>query len=199
MCSYTSQATLEDGSVPAEMTIAIRTASDGQQVGATLRRIVQELGPGKAGRRNPGNARHHPLAGYSSTPAFNDLSGSRLFAGVALALGMVGVYGVLAFLVSKRARDGNPYGVSGAQRSDVLLLVMKKKVGSSASLGSHSVWREPLVVTRLLASQLYGVGPMDPATFTGVAIWQWQSSPWQRALYPCTPRHARRSFGGFEI
>ncbi len=42
---YTSQATLESGSVPAEMTIAIRTTADGQEAGTTLRRIIGQFAP----------------------------------------------------------------------------------------------------------------------------------------------------------
>jgi ABC-type antimicrobial peptide transport system permease subunit len=56
-----------------------------------------------------------------------------------------------------------------APRRDVLLLVMKeggKFCGAGITLGLLGAF----VVTRLLASQLYGIGPMDPVTFTGVAI-----------------------------
>ncbi len=81
---------------------------------------------------------------------------------------MVGVYGVLAFLVSKRAREMGIRMALGAQRSDVLWLVMKegaKFAFAGISLGLVGAF----LATRLLASQLYGVGPMDPVTFTAVA------------------------------
>jgi ABC-type antimicrobial peptide transport system permease subunit len=90
------------------------------------------------------------------------------FAGVALVLGMVGIYGVLAFLVSKRSREMGIRMVLGAQRRDVLWLVMKegaKFAFTGITLGLAGAF----MVTRLLASQLYGVGPMDPVTFTAVA------------------------------
>jgi len=58
----------------------------------------------------------------------------------------------------------------GAQRSDVLLLVMKEGGKFCVARDHTRFWRGAFVVTRLLASQLYGVGPMDPATFTGVAV-----------------------------
>ncbi len=84
-------------------------------------------------------------------------------------LGMVGIYGVLAFLVSKRAREMGIRMALGAQRSDVLWLVMKEGAKFSFTgiiLGLAGAF----MVTRLLASQLYGVGPMDPVTFMGVSI-----------------------------
>ncbi len=163
---YTSHATLEDGRVPAEMTIAIRTAAEGQQVGATLRHIVQELGPDVP--VSEVQRMHAIISQAASTPA-STASLFTAFAGVALALGMVGVYGVLAFLVSKRAREMGIRMALGAQRRDVLLLVMKEG-GKFCVAGITLGLLGSFVLTRLLASQLYGVGPMDPVTFTGVAI-----------------------------
>ncbi|MGA7767784.1 MAG: ABC transporter permease [Candidatus Sulfotelmatobacter sp.] len=163
---YTSHATLEDGRVPAEMTIAIRTAAEGQQVGATLRHIVQELGPDVP--VSEVQRMHAIVSQAASTPA-STASLFTAFAGVALALGMVGVYGVLAFLVSKRAREMGIRMALGAQRRDVLLLVMKEG-GKFCVAGITLGLLGSFVLTRLLASQLYGVGPMDPVTFTGVAI-----------------------------
>ncbi|MGD1080819.1 MAG: ABC transporter permease [Candidatus Sulfotelmatobacter sp.] len=163
---YTSHATLEDGRVPAEMTIAIRTAAEEQQVGATLRHIVQELGPDVP--VSEVQRMHAIISQAASTPA-STASLFTAFAGVALALGMVGVYGVLAFLVSKRAREMGIRMALGAQRRDVLLLVMKEG-GKFCVAGITLGLLGSFVLTRLLTSQLYGVGPMDPVTFTGVAI-----------------------------
>ncbi|MGA1987291.1 MAG: FtsX-like permease family protein, partial [Candidatus Sulfotelmatobacter sp.] len=90
------------------------------------------------------------------------------FAGVALVLGMVGIYGVLSFLVSKRAREMGIRMALGAQRRNVLWLVMKegaKFAFTGIALGLAGAF----VTTRLLASLLYGVGPADPVTFVVVA------------------------------
>jgi ABC-type antimicrobial peptide transport system permease subunit len=57
----------------------------------------------------------------------------------------------------------------GAQRRDILLLVMKegaKFCVAGITLGLVGAF----VVTRFLASQLYGVNPMDPVTFAGVSV-----------------------------
>ncbi len=162
---YTSQATLENGSVPAEMTIAIRTTTDGQQAGTTLRRIVGRLAPDVP--VSEVRSMRAVVSEAASTPASTTFLFAA-FAAVALVLGMVGVYGVLAFLVSKRAREMGIRMALGAQRSDVLWLVMKegaKFAFAGISLGLLGAF----LVTRLLASQLYGVGPMDPVTFIAVA------------------------------
>ena len=91
------------------------------------------------------------------------------FAGLALVLGLVGIYGVLSFLVSCRTREIGIRIALGAQRSDVLRLIMREGAKFSVigiSLGLVSA----LALTRLLASELYGVSPADPATFLAAAI-----------------------------
>jgi ABC-type antimicrobial peptide transport system permease subunit len=81
----------------------------------------------------------------------------------------VGIYGVLSFLVSKRTREIGIRIALGAQHHDVLWLVLKEGAKFSVSgIGLGLVGA--LVVTRWLASELYGVGPMDPFTYGGVAI-----------------------------
>ena len=163
---YTSKATLEDGSVPAEMTIAVRTASDGQEAGVTLRHIVNGLAPEVPVSEI--RAMRAVVSEAASTPASTTFLFTA-FAGVALVLGMVGVYGVLAFLVSKRAREMGIRMALGAQRSDVLWLVMKE--GAKFSLAGITLGLAgAFALTRLLASQLYGVGPKDGVTFSAVAI-----------------------------
>ena len=91
------------------------------------------------------------------------------FAGVALALGIVGVYGVLSYLVSRRRRELGVRMALGAQRGDVLWLVMKegaKFAASGIALGLAGAF----FVARLLSSQLYGVSPVDAITYVSVAV-----------------------------
>jgi putative ABC transport system permease protein len=86
------------------------------------------------------------------------------FALLALVLGIIGIYGVLSFLVSKRTREMGIRVALGAQRSDILRLVMKEGARFAligVSLGVVS----SLALSRLLASELYGVSPADPLTF----------------------------------
>ncbi len=163
---YSPKASLEDGRVPAEMTIALQTASDNSQVGAMLRGIVTVLNP-----EVPISELKSMRAVVSeavSTPASTTFL-FVAFAGLALVLGVVGIYGVLSFLVSKRTREIGIRIALGAQRHQVLWLVLKE--GAKFSLvGIGFGLAGAFVVTRWLASELYGIGPMDPATYAGVAI-----------------------------
>jgi len=91
------------------------------------------------------------------------------FAGLAVVLGIVGIYGVLSFLVSKRTREIGIRFALGAQRCDVVWLVMKE--GAKFSLTGIALGiAAAFAGSRLLASQLFGVGPFDPITYVGVSV-----------------------------
>jgi predicted permease len=163
---YNPKATLEAGGVPAEMTIAVRTTLDEAQTAAMLRRVVtglnQEVPVSEVKTMST------VISEAVSTPA-STLSLFVTFAGLALALAIIGVYGVLSFLVSKRTREIGIRMALGAQRRDVLWLVMKE--GAKFSLTGITLGlAAAFAVTRLLSSELYGISPMDPFTYAGVAI-----------------------------
>jgi predicted permease len=162
---YSPKATLEDGRVPAEMTIAVQTASEDSQVGATLRRIVTGLSPEVPVSEL--KTMRTVVSEAVSTPA-STTSLIAAFAGLAVALGLIGIYGVLSFLVSKRTREIGIRIALGARRHHVLYLVLREGVKFSL-LGIGLGLAGAFVVTRWLASELYGVGPMDPWTYIGVA------------------------------
>ena len=91
------------------------------------------------------------------------------FAAAALALAAVGLYGVVAYGVSLRRHEIGVRMALGAQRGDVLRLVLGqglRPVVVGLVAGLLAAW----AVTPLLASMLYGVGRADPATFAGVAL-----------------------------
>src|SRR5262249_24915738 len=86
-----------------------------------------------------------------------------------LILGALGIYGVLAYLVSQRTREIGVRIALGAQRQDVLSMV----VGSGlrlAGLGVVIGFVGALALTRLMQGVLYGVTPYDPLTFAAVAV-----------------------------
>ncbi|MFZ0214157.1 MAG: ABC transporter permease [Candidatus Acidiferrales bacterium] len=92
-----------------------------------------------------------------------------IFAGLALLLAAVGIYGVMNYMVSRRTQEIGLRMALGAQPRDVLGLI----VGHGAKLtliGIAIGVAGALALTRLMASLLYGVSATDPATFAGVAI-----------------------------
>ena len=91
------------------------------------------------------------------------------FAALALVLGVIGVYGVLSFLVSNRTREIGIRMALGAQRRSVLLLAMKEGAQFSL-LGIALGIAGALVLMRVLSSELYGISATDPLTFCGVTI-----------------------------
>jgi putative ABC transport system permease protein len=147
------------------MTIAVRTSSDASQVEAMLQRIVASLNHDVP--VSEVKTMSTMLSEAVSTPA-STTSLFVTFAGLALVLGMVGIYGVLAFLVSKRTREFGIRMALGAQRRDVLWLVVREGARFSA-IGIILGLAGAFAVTRWLSSELYGVSAVDPLTYAGVA------------------------------
>ena len=92
-----------------------------------------------------------------------------IFAGVALTLAAVGLYGVIAYLVQQRTREIGVRMALGAQRHHVLTLVMRHGVGLSV-VGLLVGVCGALAASRVLASLLHGVAPTDPPTFLAVTL-----------------------------
>jgi ABC-type antimicrobial peptide transport system permease subunit len=107
------------------------------------------------------------MAGFVSGRRFNmDLFAA--FAGLALLLALVGIYGVLSFVVSQRTREMGIRMALGAQRGDVLRVVLARGLRLAVLgvlLGLAGAWS----VSRLLQSQLFGVTSSDPLTYIGGA------------------------------
>jgi len=92
-----------------------------------------------------------------------------VFAALALLLACVGIYGVTSYLVGQRTHEIGVRIALGAQRSDVLRLVIGHGA-RMALLGVAIGVVTALGLTRLMANQLFGVSAHDPLTFAGVAI-----------------------------
>jgi putative ABC transport system permease protein len=91
-----------------------------------------------------------------------------LFAALALLLAAVGIYGAMAYAVTLRTHEIGIRTALGAQRFDVLRLVLRDGA-KIAVFGIASGIAGALVLTRLMASLLFEVKPTDPATFATVA------------------------------
>ncbi|HTV55847.1 MAG TPA: ABC transporter permease [Terriglobia bacterium] len=92
-----------------------------------------------------------------------------IFAALAVCLAMIGVYGVLAYVVSQRSNEIGLRMALGATKGSVLRLVLRQGL-MLVSLGMLIGFGGALVATRLLASMLFKVRPVDPVTYLGTAV-----------------------------
>jgi putative ABC transport system permease protein len=92
-----------------------------------------------------------------------------LFAGLALLLAGIGIYGVLAYSVSARTREVGIRVALGAQPADVVRLVLKEGM-SLAGIGAGIGLLASLALTRLLKGMLFGVSANDPLTFAAITL-----------------------------
>jgi putative ABC transport system permease protein len=148
------------------MILAVRSAQDPRSLAAVIRREIQSIDS------------EEPIANVRTLDAVvSDSFAARrfavillgLFAGVALLLAAVGVYGVMSYLVVQRTHEIGVRMALGAQRRNVLGLVVgqaSKLVGIGTIIGLILA----LLSTRALSALLYGVGMFDPGTFLLVTI-----------------------------
>jgi ABC-type antimicrobial peptide transport system permease subunit len=91
------------------------------------------------------------------------------FAGTALLLAAVGLYGVMAYLVAQRTAEVGIRIALGGRPADVRRLVVRQGVGiAAAGLGAGLLGA--LALSRSLARLLYEVRPTDPVTYVGIAL-----------------------------
>jgi putative ABC transport system permease protein len=91
------------------------------------------------------------------------------FALVAVLLAAIGLYGVVSYGVAQRTREVGVRIALGAQRRDVLRLVLSSGlslIGAGVAVGLVAA----AIATRFLGALVYGVSPVDPATFAGAAL-----------------------------
>jgi len=147
------------------MDIVVRTAGEPLAMLPAVRQRVRELDP------------ELPVSTVRSMEQWISISAAQprlnavlvaVFACVALLIAAIGVYGVLAYSVEQRTREIGLRMAMGAQRGNVLRLVVRE--GMLVALAGIGVGLAgALAVSRVLASLLYGVPERDPATFASVA------------------------------
>jgi len=163
---YNSAATLEDGRIPADLSIVIRTIADRSKMGATLRELVAGINPDAP--VSEVKTMSTMVSESVATPRSTALL-FIVFAALALTLGSIGIYGVLSFLVSNRTREIGIRMALGAQRQDVLRSVLKEG-GRTSLLGIALGMAGAFALMRVLSSELYSVSATDPLTFGVVAL-----------------------------
>ena len=107
------------------------------------------------------------LESAASAPRRFQTSLLTVFAGIALFLALVGLYGSMAYSVSRRTREVGIRMALGAQRSDVVLLVVRKAallLALGLTGGPVAAW----FATRVIQSFLFNVGQHDPMTIASV-------------------------------
>jgi putative ABC transport system permease protein len=91
------------------------------------------------------------------------------FAALAFILAMVGLYGLISHMVLQRTREIGIRVALGAQRGDILKIVLRQGIRAAVAGVAFGVLAG-LVLTRLMRSLLYGIAPSDAFTFSAVAI-----------------------------
>jgi predicted permease len=151
---------------PADMTLVIRTSQDQAQLGGELQTIVSSLnGDAPVSQvQTLTEWMHQAVASERSTASL-----FTIFASIAVVLGAIGIYGVISYSVAQRTREIGIRMALGARREGVLLLIVGEGA-KLAALGVVSGLLGAALLTRLMASLLYGVGASDPLTYVAVGI-----------------------------
>lgn len=148
------------------MTALVRTAKTPQSLVGPIREVVTQLDE------------EQPIAKIATMDQLvgDSLARSRFttlllscFAAVALVLACIGIYGVMAYSVAQRTQEIGIRMALGAQRADVLRMVLKQGF-RLAAVGVAIGVAGAVAVARLMTTLLYGVNPGDPLTFIGVAV-----------------------------
>jgi putative ABC transport system permease protein len=149
-----------------EISFALRTTSETSALTGTLRRVAREIDPAIQ-VRDVRSLDEVVNTALHQERVLAQLGG--FFSLFALALACLGFYGVLSFAVVRRTREIGVRLALGAQKKDVLALVIGRGLKLALlglALGFVVAW----VVTRFVSSLLYGVTATDPVAFSGVSL-----------------------------
>ena len=148
------------------MAIVVDTQGDPAVVGPVLRHEISQIDASQAVYDIV--TMDKMLDRFVAEPKFNMVL-LALFAGLALLLSTVGIYGVISYSVSQRTQEMGIRMALGASRADVLRLVLTQTfrlVGSGLIVGSAASF----LATRALSGLLFHIGMYDPFTFVVIAL-----------------------------
>ncbi len=149
-----------------KLNLAVRTKGDPEAVTSSVRKIISDLDPAIA------ITKIHTMTAdvqESVAPQRFILFLLGMFAGLAVFLAAVGVYGVLSYSVAQRTHEIGVRIALGAPNNSVLALVLVEGMRLTVA-GALIGVVAALAVTRLMAGLLYGVTAHDPLTFIGVTV-----------------------------
>lgn len=147
--------------------IMIRTAADPEATLPALRQQIWSVDHSIA-LNNPGSMESFLYRDNYSGPEFGFIL-LTVFATIGLTLVVIGIFSVMAYTVSLQTREIGIRMALGAQRENILAMVLRKGlwlIGGGVAIGLLASWG----ATRIIASQLVGVTPTDPWTFSVVIV-----------------------------
>ncbi len=146
------------------MTVLIKGASDPNQLIASVRNAVKEIDPDQPiyNPRTMDEIRAESVQGERLT-----LTLLSLFAGIALVLAIVGIYGVMSYSVTQRTHEIGIRMAIGARPRDVFRMILGHGM-KLALIGIGVGLALAFGVTRFMATLLFGVEPTDATTFGGI-------------------------------
>jgi len=150
-----------------ERGILVRTAGEPLSMMNAVRREIWAVDRGVA-LTLTGSLQDYLMSFSYSQPRFT-LILLGVFAGVGLVLVAIGVYSVIAYTVSRQTHEIGVRMALGAGRADVFQMVLRLGLRLIA-VGAAAGLLASFGVTRLIASQLWGVSPNDPVTLGGVIL-----------------------------
>ena len=147
------------------MTIVVKGSGDPNQMIAAARQQVKLLDPEQPiySPRTMGDIRAESVA-----PERLNLTLLSLFAGIALVLAVVGIYGVMSYAVTQRTHEIGIRMAIGASRGDVFKMILSHGM-KLTFIGVGIGLVLAFALTRLMATMLFGVEPTDATTFASIA------------------------------
>jgi predicted permease len=149
-----------------DMTVLIKGASDPNQLISSVRNTVKSI--------DPDQPIYNPLT--MDEIRADSVAGERLnltlfslFAGIALVLAIVGIYGVMSYSVTQRTHEIGIRMAIGARPRDVFTMILGHGM-KLALIGVVIGLVGAFALTRLMATMLFGVEPTDATTFAGISL-----------------------------